>query len=343
MSFSSSKRNNIQAYLLEKIAERDPDAVKKTALNFDISVQTIYRYIRSLMQEGALEKKSGKYALRADTFMYLIQDEELRNSEEYTLYTKYIWDHVSVLPRNVSGIWDYACSEMLNNVLDHSNADQLGIFVRRTRIDTTIILTDNGVGIFSKIRDYYQLPSLQDAVLELFKGRLTTDVMHHSGEGIFFSSRLVDTFAVISDNHLFTHDRHFEIADNLNSFPSLSRWADHPGTIVYMKLSNSSKRCAKDVFDSYADIDGGFVTTLIPIRNVFNGIPVSRSQAKRLYRRFEKFKKVIIDFEDVDEIGQGFAHELFVVFNRNFPSTKIEYINANETVERMILHAINGA
>lgn len=40
----------------------------------------------------------------------------------------------------------------------------------------------------------------------------------------------------------------------------------------------------------------------------------SRSQAKRLLARVDKFKKVIFDFDDVEPIGQAFADEVFCVF-----------------------------
>jgi len=54
----------------------------------------------------------------------------------------------------------------------------------------------------------------------------------------------------------------------------------------------------REVFDMYTSPDGGFTITKIPIKNTFeNGRPVSRSQARRLYHRFEDFEEVQLDFD----------------------------------------------
>ena len=41
---------------------------------------------------------------------------------------------------------------------------------------------------------------------------------------------------------------------------------------------------------------------------------ISRSQAKRLLARIDKFKVVLFEFDKVDTIGQAFADEVFRVF-----------------------------
>ena len=68
---------------------------------------------------------------------------------------------------------------------------------------------------------------------------------------------------------------------------------------------------------------------------------ISRSQAKRLLVRFEKFKTIILDFEGVDMIGQAFADEIFRVFQNTHPTIDIRPINTNEQVEKMISRAKN--
>lgn len=66
---------------------------------------------------------------------------------------------------------------------------------------------------------------------------------------------------------------------------------------------------------------------------------VSRSQAKRLLTRFDRFKEIVLDFSGVEIIGQAFADELFRAFQADHPSTHLTYLNANEQVEKMILRA----
>jgi hypothetical protein len=66
---------------------------------------------------------------------------------------------------------------------------------------------------------------------------------------------------------------------------------------------------------------------------------VSRSQAKRLLTRFDKFREVILNFENVEVIGQAFADEVFRVFTNKNPKIRLSYINTNEQVKKMILRA----
>jgi hypothetical protein len=65
---------------------------------------------------------------------------------------------------------------------------------------------------------------------------------------------------------------------------------------------------------------------------------MSRSQAKRLLTRFDRFLEVVLDFTGVDLIGQGFADELFRVFAAAHPKVHLSPINCNENVEKMIHH-----
>jgi hypothetical protein len=50
----------------------------------------------------------------------------------------------------------------------------------------------------------------------------------------------------------------------------------------------------------------------------------------------EKFKKVILDFDAVPLIGQGFADEIFRVWTREHPQTIVTIRNAVPTVQFMI-------
>jgi hypothetical protein len=63
---------------------------------------------------------------------------------------------------------------------------------------------------------------------------------------------------------------------------------------------------------------------------------VSRSQAKRVLSRVERFSEVMLDFKDVDFVGQGFIDEIFRVFKKHHPNTRIIAINANDNVTQLI-------
>lgn len=90
----------------------------------------------------------------------------------------------------------------------------------------------------------------------------------------------------------------------------------------------------------------GFSKTMIPVKLVAHGesdgLFMSRSQARRLLTRLDKFENIELDFADIDEIGQGFADEVFRIFAKDHPNVKIGVINAGENVLKMIRHIKNG-
>ena len=114
------------------------------------------------------------------------------------------------------------------------------------------------------------------------------------------------------------------------------------GTGVFMSLSSFSHKNPQEVFDLYANIDGGFIKTKIPLKNIFDTSPVSRSQAKRVCNRLEKFREIVIDFDGIQWMGQGFAHQIFVIFSREHPDIQLIPINMNEDVTKMYVHVMDN-
>lgn len=92
----------------------------------------------------------------------------------------------------------------------------------------------------------------------------------------------------------------------------------------------------------FSDVDGGFTRTSIPVKNFFDIFPVSRSQAKRLCSRLENFQEVDLDFSEISAIGQGFAHEIFVVFQKKHPDIRLHPINTTKEVQKMIYHVLHS-
>ena len=67
---------------------------------------------------------------------------------------------------------------------------------------------------------------------------------------------------------------------------------------------------------------------------------ISRSQAKRILLGLEKFDIVILDFDKVKMVGQGFIDEVFRVYQNQFPDKKIKYGNANNDILFMIKRSL---
>lgn len=337
MKFNEEKKQSIIIYLLEKIDHNDDGISKAVADAFDVNQNTVHSYINELVDKSIIRRvKRGKYELIKKEYVF-----ELKRSQGDLDIDTYAYDHclfelIKDFETNVTSIWNYSFSEMINNAIDHSQAENVKIVVEQDYLNTFVSIIDDGVGIFNKIKEHFGLHTYEDAICELFKGKLTTDSHNHSGEGIFFSSKMMDEFYILSSGKIFTNNKYGN--SRIFDFEETSV----KGTGVYMKLSNFSKKTPRDVFDLYSNVDGGFIKTVIPLKNMFESSPVSRSQAKRVCNRLEKFKVIVIDFDGVNWMGQGFAHQLFVIFPREHSDVQLLPINMNEDVVKMYNHVTLG-
>jgi len=253
--------------------------------------------------------------------------------DEHVVWREVFAPAVADLPENVRDIWSYGVTEMVNNAIDHSESPTVLVGVRRNALYTIGFVADQGVGIFAKIQKALGLYDPREAILELAKGKLTTDPKSHTGEGVFFTSKAFEHYDIRSGNLLFLHDP--ELADD---FLIETETGEH-GTAVVMRLANDSPRVLKAVFDEFSDPEEyTFWKTVVPVRLAqYEGEKlVSRSQAKRLTMRFERFRNVVLDFTGVTEIGQAFADELFRVFALAHPEVLLAPMNMVPAVTDMV-------
>lgn len=334
MKYSNDKKQAIILYLLEKIESGAQGISKIVAETFNISTNTVHIYLNELIKNEIIEKQQrGKYQLvnKINEYTFIRSKGEL--TSDTLPYDICLEEKIKHLSDNVQRIWLYGLSEMVNNVIDHSTAEKMKLIVIQNYLKTSVLLIDDGIGIFKKIKDHFNLSNLDEAICELFKGKLTTDETNHSGEGIFFTSKLMDSFFILSDGKIFTTSK-FEDDNIIDMKTALN------GTCVFMSLSNFTNKTTKEIFDQYSDDDGGFVTTKIPLKHIFDTAPVSRSQAKRICNRLEKFSEAILDFDGIEWMGQGFAHQIFVVFHNAHPNIALLPQNMNDSVASMYNHVI---
>ena len=340
MSGIRERGREIRDYIVAWVSSHPEDIGQVCANHFSISRQAVNKHLRRLVTDGLLvadgTTRNRRYSLRVLVEKNIVVHLTDKTNED-TVWRMEIEPLLSDVSRSVRDIWQYGFTEMLNNAIDHSSGTSVRIVIARTAVDTRITLDDDGEGIFRKITRELQLDDERHAVLELAKGKLTTDPENHTGEGIFFTSRLFEKFNILSREVFFTHDSATD-----EDWILEARAADLPGTYVILELTNNTTRTLTRVFDEYTeDGDLAFSKTVVPVRLVQYGDEalISRSQAKRLLTRFERFKKVLLDFEGVEQIGQGFADEVFRVFVRVHPTVEIVPINAKPQVNAMIWRA----
>lgn len=243
---------------------------------------------------------------------------------------------------NLLDIAHYGFTEMVNNANDHAGASRVDLRCALTVEALHLWVVDNGVGIFERVRKALGLADVRMALLELSKGRVTTDPQRHTGEGIFFTSRAFSGFELQANGLCYRRRNAGNETVALERVELQARpAASDTGTRVLLTLHRTSTHTLRQVFDAYttgAPDDLTFDRTVVPVKLAQTGVEslVSRSQARRLVARVDQFRRVELDFSGVHDIGQAFADELFRVFMHDHPQVHLQPVNAGPAVLAMI-------
>lgn len=341
MSKIHNKSREVRNFILCNVTDAPKRIPQRISEEFGLSRQAAHYHLGKLVEGGELvrngEKKSIYYGLTRE--VRVNESFKIEDLEEHVVWEDHISSIFADYPKNVKDICYYGFTEMLNNAIDHSESTHVRVVVEESLVDVQMQIYDYGEGIFKRICRLKEFQHEREAIFELSKGKLTTDPENHTGEGIFFSSRMFDYYYIRSGTLYFSH--------NINDDSDwLLETAEAQGTRVSMAIFKNSTRIESEIFDAYADpeIDPSFNKTVVPIRLADyqgDGL-VSRSQAKRILNRFDKFKNVILDFKNVSSIGQGFSDEIFRVFKNANPDIQMSPINMNTRVAAMIKRASGG-
>ena len=329
--------SEIRQFVLDNVEEHRNDIGRLTAGHFGISRQSTNRHIRKLIHNGEL-LASGKTKARTYELKPLVnQVVELAVTsrlEEDVTWRQIISPYMGGIGENVLNKCQYGFTEMVNNVVSHSAAKNMTVAVRRNPIQIRLTVSDNGVGVFHKIQQAFGYDDPRHALLELAKGKVTSDPTGHTGEGIFFTSKMFDAFSIWSGNLFYARLRReggwLIEAEDRDKFT---------GTFINMEIHPKASQTIEEVFDQYTTgEDRDFSKTHVPIMlaKYEREQLLSRSQARRVLARFERFKEVMLDFQGVELIGQAFADEIFRVFRREHPEIRTITVNTTPAIDAMI-------
>ncbi len=332
------RKKEIKEFILNNVESHPKDINSLTASTFGISRTAVSNYLRELTDEGLLiatgKTKGRRYQLRniVDERFYLNVAE---NQQEDVVWREKVLPLLDGVKKNVLDICQYGFTEIYNNVIDHSASDFSTIVIKRNATQVILEVIDMGVGIWNKLQSELNLLDPRHALLELSKGKLTTDEEKHTGEGIFFTSRMFDKFSIASSTLVYSKER---IGDDwlieVDELPAIE------GTGVFMEIHTTTDLMPADVFKEFASEhhDDGFTRTHVPLKLLkYEGEElVSRSQARRLLARLEGFMEVLLDFQGITTIGQAFADEIFRVYRNEHPNTEIIAVRMTPDVVEII-------
>jgi len=305
-----------------------------------VSRQALNVHLRALIDAGKVLKsgstRAARYRLAAAAPAPLVVTRQL---DLPGLDESEVYDRLAVqlglgpqLRPNVEAIVRYAFTEVLNNAIDHSEADRCTAAFRLGSATVGFEVRDPGIGLFHSIASKLHLADEETAMVELIKGKTTTMKERHSGEGLFFTSKAADRFVVRSHRLQLEWNRSRD-----DVFASTRRFVR--GTRVEFTLNRDTRRRLEDVFEEYApeEYDFRFQKTKVHVKLLQTDY-VSRSEAKRLLANLEKFREIVLDFRDVRSVGQGFADEIFRVFAGRYPEIVIDTRNVTPAVSAMLRH-----
>lgn len=340
--------------ILEIATQKKYIKTKDIVSAFSISRQYANSLISDLVRSGKLVKvgstRNAFYVLAeyAEANPGILPNKLIKNLPNKNIEEHQVVDSIEKsfpqmdrLSENVSSIFAYAFSEMLNNAIEHSESKNIKIEVSVENNLLTFVVEDFGIGVFRNIMKQRGLSSELEAIQDLLKGKTTTMPKSHSGEGIFFTSRVGSLFVLDSYGLQLIVDN--EIPDvfvkKVKGFKQ--------GTRVTFRLDTKTKLHLNDVFKEFTNIqkgDYGFDRTEIRVKlYTVGGVHISRSQARRILHGLEKFRVIVLDFDKVSVVGQAFSDEIFRVFKRKHPGIELITENMNEGVRFMVERAVSEA
>ncbi len=238
------------------------------------------------------------------------------------------------LPAPVARIAQHLFCELLNNAIDHSGGTSVTVSLRQTPSHLQLLVSDNGCGIFQHLSQSFALDDPALAMLEISKGKLTSQPTRHAGRGLFFTSRLADVFDLHANNTAFQH----RLWDGGGWHPG--RPFNRQGTSAYAAVSLDTPRTLEGVLQAHS-LDGasfGFERTEVRLRLMASSLSAlaTRAQARRVAARLQQFRRADIDFDGIDSIGHSFADELFRVLTPELAEVDLVPINMTPVVAAMI-------
>jgi len=336
----------LEDQIIDLAAEKRRFSTKDVVKKFGVSRQYAHSVIRKLVEQQKLIKFG---ATRGAFYGHPVYIHTITNKVKRRLLNKGLEEHkvlheleqasrtLMFTQENLRSIYHYAFSEMLNNAIEHSKSSNIEVDVGEEGGDLIFHVNDFGIGVFKNIMQKKKLKSELEAIQELLKGKTTTQPKSHSGEGIFFTSKIADVFILESFDYRLRVDNRIQDIFIEELKPKKA------GTRVTFVVSMRSKKHLSDIFRKYQTDSSEFAfdKTQIQVRLYTMGtIHISRSQARRVMIGLEKFNMVILDFDKVPTVGQAFVDEIFRIFKAKHPHIQIVPINMNKTVKFMVERAV---
>ncbi len=325
------------------------------AAGANISRQAAHRHLRLLTRQGILERQGGGRGSRyratrspaAVRFFSPGAREAPDETERFAfalagLAEDSAWTELlrkstilAALSQEGRAVFQFAVTEVLNNAIEHAGGGRVEIKIQRVGPSVAVEITDEGVGVFRRLREALHFADDLHALEALARGKITTSPTGHTGDGLFIVSQLADLFELGSDQLVWVVDNvRQDVSVRPAAAPEAS--AGSVGTRVRFEARAHSPRSLAEVLAAHPGT-GEAPRARIVVKLYASGPTfVSRAEARRLVVGLEKFHEIVMDFSGVLWVGQGFVDEVFRVWATKHPEIRLRVENAAPTVAFMI-------
>ena len=324
----------VRRFIINNLSNHQKDIIRMVVRKFGFSRQAALRHMYILITDGKVtatgKTKDRRYQLKplAEKLVSFSITPELKEDQ---IFHEKISPYLDNLASEIREICEYGFSQVMNNVISHSEGKTCQVHISRNEGIFSFRIMDDGVGVLSKVTKHFSLENEHHAVLELSKGNMTTDPDHHTGDGLFFVSRLFNRFILESSGLIWKHDLK-------NEEWSATQVNGKKGTSVFLEMNSMSNRSLKNTMKEYS-VNGGMIfnRTCIPVllSKLDSEHLFSRSQARRLTQNLDEYKNVCFDFTGLDMVSHSFADEVFRVYQKEKPHQKLEWKNSNIELEEL--------
>lgn len=326
----TKRQKSVEAAIEDLVVTTGHVTSGEAAREAGVTRQAAHYHLRRLEQAGRLVREGRGRGSRYVPAVDYHATYPLAGLDEASVWMDIIDEvqAVGAAPSTTQRVLRFALTEMVNNAIDHSAGTTLELDVT-SNTGFSFRIADDGVGVFRHLSSRLGIDDVS-AAFELTKGKRTTDPTRHSGQGIFFTSRIVDRFRLEANGVRLLVD------NNLNDF-AIGESKVRAGTTVWWEIDRNTERDPKSVFDEYTDSETlDFTKTRIPLAALGGPSFISRAEAKRVADGLDRFDEAIVDFSGVTDVGHAFADELFRVWANTHPGTRLVPVSTSPVIDRLL-------
>jgi anti-sigma regulatory factor (Ser/Thr protein kinase) len=187
--------SDITPWITEAVLAHPQDLPQHLAQRLQISRTSARNQLNKLVEAQWLQRDgvSRKAVYRPGALRQVVRRYALAGLQEDLPWAQDFANRFE-LKSNVARMAQHVFTELLNNAIDHGGGTSVTVSMRQTPTQLQILVSDDGRGVFDAVAERFNITDPTVAMLELAKGKLTSQPDSHTGRGLFFSAKLADIF-----------------------------------------------------------------------------------------------------------------------------------------------------